>query len=178
MNECVCGHKEFESVEIHELSMARCLDCGVLRQVVDLTPEEISQYYRDTYHQEEYTHTLLHDTKIARMRIKQYGLHAGQRVLDLGSGNGALVMACRCRNIEAYGVELSSTSSSPHVFQQDLMDVHFPTEYFDVVMLNDVLEHFPDPRPYLEEIFRILKPNGKMVVDFPNYEREIGRAHV
>lgn len=42
----------------------------------------------------------------------------------------------------------------------------FPAEAFDAVISNMVFEHIPDPKFYLEEIHRILKPGGVFVAAF------------
>jgi len=172
MDLCVCGSTKSERQVIHKLNMAVCLDCGIKRQIVNLSEKEIADFYKNQYHQEEYTHTFEQDVKVAKMRIQQYGIEAKTRLLDVGCGNGAFVMVSRMNGINALGVELScdEKAHSKHVHYQDLLEVNFPTEYFDAITLNDVLEHFPDPRPYLEECFRILKPNGRLIIDFPDFE--------
>lgn len=45
-----------------------------------------------------------------------------------------------------------------------------PGAYFDVVTMNDVLEHIPWPEPALATARRILKPDGKLVLSLPNVQ--------
>lgn len=42
----------------------------------------------------------------------------------------------------------------------DVNDLDFPDESFDMVLSGGLLEHFPDPKPALEEMVRALKPGG------------------
>ena len=49
-----------------------------------------------------------------------------------------------------------------------LEQAHFPNDFFDVVTLWDVLEHLHDPAGCLQEIARILKPDGLLVIRVPN----------
>ena len=44
----------------------------------------------------------------------------------------------------------------------------FPAEYFDVVILNDVLEHVMDERRALNEMFRILSRGGSFIITTPH----------
>ena len=43
-----------------------------------------------------------------------------------------------------------------------------PEKYFDVVTMNDVLEHFPYSEPVLRLIRRVLKDDGTLVISIPN----------
>jgi 2-polyprenyl-3-methyl-5-hydroxy-6-metoxy-1,4-benzoquinol methylase len=41
--------------------------------------------------------------------------------------------------------------------------------YFDIILLPDVLEHLTEPKPVLEKIKNYLKPDGKIIVSMPNF---------
>lgn len=49
----------------------------------------------------------------------------------------------------------------------DLLDLHFEEEIFDWVICNHVLEHIPDDVRAMQEIFRVLKPGGKALLQVP-----------
>ena len=51
-----------------------------------------------------------------------------------------------------------------------LEGVRFPSSYFDVVTMYQVLEHIANPRAVLKECHRILKPGGRLLVSVPNIE--------
>lgn len=54
----------------------------------------------------------------------------------------------------------------------DICDLPFADESFDVILCNHVLEHIPDDTKAIQELFRILKPNGWAVLQIPqDYER-------
>jgi SAM-dependent methyltransferase len=57
-----------------------------------------------------------------------------------------------------------------NIFNCELKDCHFPDSYFDVVTLNHVLEHIPDPNEELREIRRILKDGGTLLLSTPNID--------
>ena len=100
-----------------------------------------------------------------------------RRVLDAGCGAGEYVEAFVGRGADAVGVEFDAqkvTSYRQHhpesnrVAQGDLVALPFPVANFDVVVLNEVLEHAPDQMRVLCEIHRVLCGNGVLVLFSPN----------
>ena len=56
------------------------------------------------------------------------------------------------------------------VIEGTLDDAHLAEESFDVITLWDILEHFPDPSHQLQEILRLLKDDGIILMNAPNEE--------
>lgn len=174
---CVCGSTAVQAEERHGIPLWRCPSCGVLRQEVHLTLTELAHWYRVQYYRGIYKHTVEHDWDVARVRQAAYHLPAGIKLLDVGAGNGAFVGVMREAGVDAWGQDLAEQSDGPYVYVGALEDVAFPTDEFDVVTVHDVLEHVPDPVLFLAEIRRVLKPGGKLIVDFPNFWTASGRHH-
>ena len=51
--------------------------------------------------------------------------------------------------------------------QVDITDTKLPSASYDVVMANHVLEHIPDDRAAMRELFRLLKPGGIALLTVP-----------
>jgi ubiquinone/menaquinone biosynthesis C-methylase UbiE len=109
--------------------------------------------------------------------LQRHGVLPGKRVLDGGCGAGEYVVALRRLGVEARGIEYHSAKVAAArsrgvpdewVCQGDLARVTFPDESFDVVILNEVLEHVPDEQLVLQEAYRILVPGGTLLVLSPN----------
>jgi hypothetical protein len=53
------------------------------------------------------------------------------------------------------------------VRHEDVMNLSYPDESFDLIVSNDVLEHIPDPEIALCECFRVLRRGGTVLATFP-----------
>src|SRR5690606_20172628 len=49
----------------------------------------------------------------------------------------------------------------------DICDLPFKDNEFDVILCNHVLEHIPDDTKAMQELYRILKPNGMAILQIP-----------
>lgn len=105
--------------------------------------------------------------------IEKY-MHPGN-VLDVGCDMGFSLEAALERKWEPYGVELSEYSSNiakkkfgKAVFSGTLEEAHFQSDYFDAITMSDLIEHVPNPNELLQEVKRILKPNGLLAITTPD----------
>jgi SAM-dependent methyltransferase len=96
------------------------------------------------------------------------------RLLDVGCGNGTELYKLKSMGWEAYGVEVDedaaarARSKGLDVFTGDLFERNFPDHFFHVVRMSFVLEHLPNPRETLQEIKRILQPQGRIYISIQN----------
>ena len=108
------------------------------------------------------------------VRFLSRGLPDGARVLDVGCGRGVVLSALARRGFEAHGVELSEAAAHgadprAHIrIAPDLATARYPGGWFDGAIVWHVLEHLRDPRGTLEELRRLLRPGGRLVVAVPN----------
>lgn len=108
----------------------------------------------------------------------------GGKLLDIGCGEGSLILKARERFNEVYGVDISPSrikkaqeltrqkfpdDNKLHLSAFDINEgINFPGEMFDIVFCVAVLEHIFDPYFVLAEIYRILKPKGIFILEVPN----------
>lgn len=175
ISECICGQLPFQDYEIvNGLQMRECNACGVMWQHVRMTESEYAQWYATKYHDGIYTHTYAHDRQIAALRLRAYGIAPGSQVLDVGCGNNAFVDECRVSGLNAVGQDHASQADAAFTYAKPLRDCCFPTASFDVVTMHDVLEHVPDIRSFLREVRRILRPDGRFLLDWPAFHAPNG----
>jgi len=99
----------------------------------------------------------------------------GRKLLDVGCGQGALLVAARRRGWEAVGLDVSERFARSArnelklpVLIGDISSIDMAPESFDVVVLNAILEHLPDPRRSLLKVQSVLRPGGVVWIDVPN----------
>lgn len=101
-----------------------------------------------------------------------------ERLLDVGCGEGLFGAAVKKRfpACETWGVELvakaaeKAASRNDRVVNVPLENSDIPAGYFDVVTMNDVLEHIAWPASTLGAVKRVLKPDGTLVISLPNVQ--------
>lgn len=49
----------------------------------------------------------------------------------------------------------------------DIIDINFENSYFDFIVCNHVLEHIQDDRKAMRELFRVLRPEGIVILQIP-----------
>jgi len=94
-------------------------------------------------------------------------------LLDVGCGFGAFLDAAKSVGWRVCGVEVAfapaSIAARHHdVFYGLLSDAPYGPNSFDVIRLNNVIEHVPSPRSLLQDIRRLLRPGGLLFISTPN----------
>ena len=93
---------------------------------------------------------------------------AGKRILHFAPEKA---FARRMRGNPLY--ETADLMQKGVTHQLDITDTKLPDAAYDVVMANHVLEHIPDDRAAMRELFRVLKPGGLALLTTPiNATRE------
>jgi ubiquinone/menaquinone biosynthesis C-methylase UbiE len=108
---------------------------------------------------------------VAPRMLEHFTAAPGMRVLDLGTGVGAMAAALARRHpgIELWGLDLRAAQLSQAqalhpvatYVQGDASRMPFPDASFDRVHASWVMEHIPEPAHVLGEVRRILVPGGQ-----------------
>lgn len=108
---------------------------------------------------------------------------SGKSILDVGCGEGGLLIALKNKGLQVLGVDLSKTAleiahlqlscresvGNPSILgQAEGHHLPFRDNTFDLVTSVDTLEHIPDLPGFLGEIKRILKKGGHFYANTPN----------
>jgi SAM-dependent methyltransferase len=59
----------------------------------------------------------------------------------------------------------------------DIAQLPYQDGTLDLVIASEVIEHAPDPRKVMEEIARVLRPDGKLVVTIPMESHGVAHLH-
>lgn len=96
------------------------------------------------------------------------------RILDLGCGTGATALAFAPDTTTVFSADVDLTRfraqkrPTDPVVKMSAQNLGFKSASFEAVILQDVLEHLPEPAWALTEIRRVLKPDGRLYLTTPN----------
>lgn len=103
-------------------------------------------------------------------KIEEYAPLLNGKLLDFGCGNKPYSHLFKAN--EYIGVDIENTTGHDTRFQKpdvyyDGITIPFNDSHFDTIFCSEVLEHVPNIDLILDELNRVLKPGGKMLITVP-----------
>jgi SAM-dependent methyltransferase len=127
------------------------------------------------------------DAEVPLRHIESYiAISSDSRILDLGSGVGSFVVACRRRGLRAFGLEPDRIGQGARITSLQIASrrlaepvcvsgvgerLPFPDACFDLVVMNQVIEHVAEQGMVAREAARVVRKGGVIYVACPNYLR-------
>lgn len=102
--------------------------------------------------------------------IKQHVCKSQPAILDVGCGSGLFLQQLFEDNYQKLaGTDFSRQFQSEEIefFAGDFLEINFSQKY-DFIMLNNVLEHVPDPGGFLKKSYTLLNKGGVVRIQVPN----------
>ena len=171
------------------------------------TEEQLKNYYENKYYQDgdgpysiqyseaevTYFNNKLNQKYAVFDKIKDFNYKASMRFLDVGCGEGWALSFFKRKKWEVLGLDFSDYGCKSHNpdclshmrvgnIYETLTSLKNENEKFDVIWLDNVLEHVLDPLSLLQECKGLIKAQGVLVIEVPNdfshlqqliYNREI-----
>lgn len=179
------NHRGERLAHVKGHDIVQCKSCGFRHAVPLPDPVELEQAYREDYYADEKPTFLEHageDQAWAELaqtdRLEVFERHLGRgrrRLLDIGSGPGFFLKTARSRGWQVLGIEPSRQAAThARALGVEVVEGFFNAQTapglgrFDVVHLNNVLEHVPDPIALLALARDLLTPGGIVCVNVPN----------
>jgi len=139
------------------------------RDLEDKIAENYDLLYNRTYFAKKLYSNFANEVK----NIIQSG-----KILELACGTGTITnLLASQKNLERYCIDYSwnmlqiAKKHCSNCAQADLEFLPFKKECFDLVYVHSVLHHFPSFSKIANEVKRILKPKGYLVIQEPNDHR-------
>jgi len=174
--------------ELNRYELARCAACGHMATAPRLRESDLSTLYGTFYPRKN---ILADDVMLEAGKIKrpfaglvrwwngtdnqgQYSVRSGEVMLNVGCGSGTSLLEAKALGATAYGIEADpnvraiATALGLTIHFGSLQDCPFPERSFDLIVMNQVIEHLPEPDIALKILRERLTSNGRMVMVFPN----------
>ena len=106
--------------------------------------------------------------------IRQFLSLEGARVLDVGCGLGLYVRKLREFSDDVVGIDIDpkrlrqGARTTPGLVLAASEDLPFRTGSFDLVVLNEVIEHVRSDGATIADAVRVVRPGGHVVIYAPN----------
>lgn len=161
--------------------IVRCTQCSLMFLNPMYSDEELSALYPSDYYAYQ---DKFHPSRWKNVLKSLVGIRGGTRdprfripgkMLDLGCGSGWFLRDMRDRGWKVFGVEINRAAAELgqrqaglDIFPGTLSQANFPSNFFDYIRANHSFEHISCPSQTLEQIYRILRPRGKVLIGVPN----------
>ena len=174
---------EFLSKE--DFHICECLNCGLSYTMPRPNKEKIGEYYKS---EEYYSHQenkkgfiprLYESVKKVNLKHKYnlatQGLNVG-KMLDIGCGVGDFLHTAEEHGWKCTGVEpsedakaIAKTKTKADIINSEAIE-KIPDASFDLITMWHVLEHVDDLKWQIEQLHRLTKTKGRIVIAVPNYK--------
>ncbi|MBQ8957315.1 MAG: class I SAM-dependent methyltransferase [Bacteroidales bacterium] len=181
---------EFLSHE--DFHICECLGCGLLYTMPRPNKDKIGAYYKS---EEYYSHQenkkgfipKIYETVKSFNLKNKYKMATAEKtqgkLLDIGCGVGDFIHTAEQKGWECLGVEpsedarnIAKTRINANIIESEELE-QIPNESFDVITMWHVLEHVDNLKWQVEQLQRIVKQNGRIVIAVPNYKSYDGQFY-
>ncbi|NQT49987.1 class I SAM-dependent methyltransferase [Candidatus Kuenenbacteria bacterium] len=162
----------------------KCSKCGLFELQPQLSTEQLLKAYPDEYHGYNYEgveskiFNFLQNLRLKK-RIKFYKTLIGKeaKILDIGCGDGHYMDHLKQKTgWQITGIEFKKEIAAigqekgREILTGTFENLDFPDTHFDLIIMNHLIEHVPDPVALLAKARRKLKPGGYIIGELPNVD--------
>ena len=99
--------------------------------------------------------------------------HEKGSLLDIGAGTGDFLVTAKANGWQITGIEPNENAKKLAVskgvsFENSIESIE--NQQFDVITMWHVLEHVPNVEHQIQQLKRLLKPNGSIIIAVPNFK--------
>jgi len=114
--------------------------------------------------------------------FQSLALQPGMKALDIGCGSGYMTYQMAYDGAIAYGIDIikmddkyipENLRGKLTFIQTDGETMPFEENFFDIILVSEVITQVPEPQKCIAEIKRIIKPDGRLVIVQPLDRRGI-----
>ena len=187
----LCGYDKATVIknrvrDSEEHKIVKCEKCGHV-QISPLPSLEEDKEFYDNDMQSKNVNGMLdiksiekkskYDTERRKQLILE-NVDKCSNILEIGCGHGFLVNELKIAGFIVDGIEISDSRREiameicqGNIFNINLMRDNIPShmrQKYDVILLFQVLEHMINPKKFLKNIKKLLRSDGKIIIEVPN----------
>ena len=146
-----------------------------------------SEYWDQVYQGEVGTNKVRVDQDRISYLVKEMDIEEG-KLLDVGCGNGEMLRWIHNDrpHYSIHGIDITPTTLQQikkgwpdwDIKEASIYSIPFPENYFDVIFCGETIEHLENTEAALDELFRVCKEGGKVVISLPNEDRNTSVEHL
>ena len=183
---CICSVCKIENEPIlkwrEQTQLLKCKHCKLLYTDRDFSDAFLEDFYQGFAFNKPYFTDEATLQRYLDIRIEFYTKHLNispsssdrqQTLLDMGAGNGVAVKAFAKMGYDAYYCDIDKSYDSfiretLGISDENILDPgKIPTNSFDIVFSDNVMEHMKNPLQEMERIMAYLKPGGTAIIITP-----------
>lgn len=165
-------------------AVLRCAQCSTEFLFPQLNDEALQQLYSESYYaawglKGDADNQATRQMKMATFELRLNLLaRLGKRgrLLDVGCATGYLLEAAQTHGWAPYGVEYAAYAAaiaqkkfgSAAIFNGTLEQCSFPENFFDAIVMSDLIEHVRRPQETLLKAKTLLKEDGLLLIVTPD----------
>ena len=131
--------------------------------------------YIDVVYDEKVRPYTKYPLQLCKYLSHRFKMKRGDKLLDIGCGRGDFLKGFKDLGLDVCGLDYEKSHS------QILKDIeikcsniesdlfHFDDNVFDVIFSKSVIEHLFNPENFMRECYRILKPEGRIIIMTPDW---------
>jgi SAM-dependent methyltransferase len=166
--------------EVRGFTLDRCGRCGFVQVREQPTTAQLEAIYGEGFfakskYDDEFALRRENERRLAL--LERAGVPAGGRVLDAGCATGDF-LAIAGERYDMWGLDVSDFATkvarekNPRFAHQIrtgfIEEQRFEPDFFDAIVMWDVVEHIWDPRPVLHRLVEHLRPGGSLLLSTPD----------
>jgi SAM-dependent methyltransferase len=170
---------------IAPIDLSWCRSCSMVQTQSDVSVDEYYRDYRYTVSSSGFAMTFM--DALAEATMTRFGLAPGDRVLEIGSGDGAQLAAFAARGARVLGFEPASELCRASerrgvpvcemIFDETTV-AEIPAELrpAQAIVLTYTFDHLPEPRAFLDAVHAALDPErGVLILEVHDFARTAAR---
>lgn len=179
----LCGSAQYRRRRGEASLFVKCSGCGLVYQ----NPQPLQHELADRYDEEYFKYEAENEMQFLDLMEKSLSdinfdsierrVLPDRSFLDIGCATGLLISRMKKHGWQEQGVEICRPAAEHgmkvrgvRIFVGTLEEAGFASRSYDVIHCSHLIEHLTDPRAFVREVSRLLKPGGYFIVTTPSID--------